>query len=184
MNAQKKWNTIHIFHRLFARQKRKLLKQMFESCGKSVTIPPDLRLFGNKIHVGECVSFNVGMTLMCTNAPIKIGNHVMFGPNVTIITGDHRIDVIGKYMTDIGEEDKLPENDLPVVIEGDNWIGANATILKGVTVGRGAVVAAGALVTSDVPPYAIVGGVTAKVIKYRFDEDTIKQHEKILYEKD
>ena len=181
MNVYKKWNLLHIFHRLFARQKRKILREMFASCGKNVAISDDLKLFGKNLYVEDDVSFNVGMTLMCTNAPIHVGNHVMFGPNVTIITGDHRIDVVGKYMMDVGEGDKLPENDLPVIFEGDNWIGANVTILKGVKIGRGAVVAAGAVVTSDVPPYAIVGGVPAKLIKYRFDEETIKKHEKILY---
>ncbi len=56
-------------------------------------------------------------------------------------------------------------------MKGDNWIGANSTILKGVTIGEGAIVAAGALVIKDVPPYSIVGGVQAKVLKYRFSDD-------------
>lgn len=180
MNVYKKWKFLHVFHRLFARQKRKLLREMFASCGEQVTVSEDMKLFGDKLFVGNKVSFNVGMTLMCTNAPIKIGDNVMFGPNVTLITGDHRIDCVGKYMIDIKEEDKLPENDAPIVLEGDNWIGAGATILKGVTIGRGAVVAAGAVVTSDVPPYAIVGGLPAKVIKYRFNEEEIKCHEAML----
>ena len=57
--------------------------------------------------------------------------------------------------------------DKDVVFEGDNWVGANAIILKGVTVGKGSVISAGAVVTHDVPPYAIVGGVPAKVIRMR-----------------
>ena len=183
LNAQRKWRLLHIFHRIFARQERKLLRKMFASCGNSVTVSEDMKLFGDKLHIGDHVSFNVGMTIMCTNAPVRIGDHVMFGPNVTIITGDHRTDIVGRYMDEVGENEKLPENDLPVVLEGDNWIGANATILKGVNVGRGAIIASGALVISDVPPYAIVGGVPAKVIKYRFDEETIKHHEEILYGK-
>lgn len=62
----------------------------------------------------------------------------------------------------------------PCVIGNDVWIGCNATVLRGVTVGHGAVIAANAVVTKDVPPYAIVGGVPAKILKYRFSEDIIK----------
>ena len=80
--------------------------------------------------------------------------------------------------------DKHPEDDQDVHIEDDVWIGTNTTLLKGVTVGRGAVVAAGALVTKDVPPYAIVGGVPAKVLKYRFTPEQIQEHERQLYAED
>ncbi len=68
-------------------------------------------------------------------------------------------------------------NDLgePVSIEDDVWIGTNAVIVQGVRVGAGAVVAAGAVVTRNVPPYAIVGGVPARVLRYRFDERTIRE---------
>ena len=61
------------------------------------------------------------------------------------------------------------------VIGHDVWIGANAIILQGASVGHGAIVAAGAVVTKDVPPYAIVGGVPAKVLRYRFDDDLIAE---------
>lgn len=67
------------------------------------------------------------------------------------------------------------EKRISIVIGNDVWIGARATILEGVTIGDGAVVAAGAIVTKDVPPYAIVGGVPAKIIRYRFDEETIQK---------
>lgn len=66
------------------------------------------------------------------------------------------------------------ENKVSVVIGNDVWLGYGTKILEGVTVGDGAVVAAGAVVTKDVPPYAIVGGVPAKVIKYRFSEEDIE----------
>jgi len=83
----------------------------------------------------------------------------------------------------VGVEEKLPENDLPVVIEDECWIGANVTILKGVTIGRGSVVAAGAVVTKSCEPYSIIGGVPAKLIKMRFTPEQIVEHEGILKEK-
>ena len=70
-------------------------------------------------------------------------------------------------MIDITNDEKRPEDDRDIIFDGDNWIGANSIILKGVVVGVGAVIAAGAVVTKDVPPYSIVGGVPAKVIKMR-----------------
>ncbi|MEG2834321.1 MAG: DapH/DapD/GlmU-related protein, partial [Ruthenibacterium sp.] len=97
-------------------------------------------------------------------------------------TGGHRIDVIGKYMSALTNNEKRAEDDRDVIFQGDNWVGANATILKGVTVGRGAVIAAGAVVTKDVPSFSVVGGVPAHFLKMRFDEDTIKKHLSIMEE--
>ena len=105
---------------------------------------------------------------------------MIFGPKPTIITGDHRIDLIGKHIINITDEEKLPDQDLPVIIEDGVWCGANITILKGVTIGRGSVVAAGAVVTKSCPPYSIIGGIPAKVIRMRFTEEEIERHERLL----
>lgn len=125
-----------------------------------------------------------GSTIYCTDAPCTIGKKVLFGPHPTIITGDHRIDVLGKYIADVTVEEKFVngENqyDQPVTIEDDVWCGANVTILKGVTIGRGSVVAAGAVVTRSFAPYSIIGGVPAKLLKMRFTEEEIKKHEEAL----
>jgi acetyltransferase-like isoleucine patch superfamily enzyme len=107
----------------------------------------------------------------------------LFGPHPTIITGDHRIDVIGKFINKVTDDEKLPENDMPVVIEDDVWCGANVTILKGVTIGHGSVVAAGAVVTKSFPPYSIIGGVPAKLIRMRFTPEQIEDHERLFYKK-
>lgn len=127
-------------------------KRCMKYCGIGVYIRPscsDIKGLSN-LSVGDYTSIPKGSIFYCTGAALTIGRRVIFGPNPTIITGDHRIDVIGSYIQENTE--KLPENDVPVVIEDDVWIGANVTILKGVTIGCGTVVAAGAVVTKSTPP--------------------------------
>ena len=158
-------------------------KKMLRGCGSNVRFSALTSDFtyrnvtiGNDVYIGPHALF------LCTESQIFIGNKVLFGPHVTIIGGDHRITDVGRFIYDVLE--KHPEDDQDVHIEDDVWIGTNTTLLKGVTVGRGAVVAAGALVTKDVPPYAIVGGVPAKVLKYRFTPEQIQEHERQLYAED
>ena len=182
MNAFKLYNMLHVFHRLFGRVKVKLIKKMIEECGDNVAIFPDIILHGYDVHISNNVYIGPGAVFMSTDAPIHIGPNVMFGDRVSLITGNHRIDYIGKYMFDVKKNEKLPENDMPIVIKGDNWIGANATVLKGVTIEEGAVVAAGAVVTKNVPAYTIVGGVPAKVIGKRFEAADLETHKSLLRE--
>ena len=128
-------------------------------CGKGVVFGRGMRMYGSKnLSFGNNVAVGEGVLFMCTRAKIKVGDDVMFGPRATVITGGHRTDIIGRTMMSVTDNEKRPEDDRDIVFEGDNWIGANATILRGVTVGRGAVIAAGAVVTKDVLPYSIVGG--------------------------
>lgn len=155
-------------------------KSLLASCGENVRIGTNATLNWQNVYCGSDISIGQDALFMCTRAAIIIGDHVMVGPHVTIITGDHRTDIIGRYMTSITDNEKLPENDAEVHIEGDNWIGANAVILKGVHIGKGAIVAAGAVVNRDVPPYACVGGVPAKILKYRFSKEEQKMHEGML----
>ena len=158
-------------------------KRVMKHCGKGVYLRPmssDIKGLEN-LSVGEGSSIPKGAVFYCTEAPLTIGDKVVFGPRPTIITGDHRTDVVGKHLMDVTVEEKLPENDLPVVIEDGVWIGANVTILKGVTIGRGSVVAAGSVVTRSCAPYSIIGGVPAKLLKMRFFQEQVDEHERILY---
>lgn len=159
-------------------------KYSMKSCGKGVYIRPTSSDFKGlwNLSIGDYTSIPKGSVFYCTEAPLTIGSKVVFAPRPTIITGDHRIDVIGKYIVDSHE--KLPGNDAPIVIEDDVWTGANITILKGVTIGRGSVIAAGAVVVRSCPPYSIIGGVPATVLKYRFSVDDALEHERLLYPED
>lgn len=148
-----------------------IYKRAMKSCGRGVFIRPmssDFKGLEN-MSIGDGTSIPKGATFYCTKAPLTIGKMVIFGPKPTIITGDHRIDIPNRYIIDITDDEKLPENDLPVTIEDGCWIGANVTILKGVTIGHDSVVAAGSVVTKSCEPYSIIGGVPAKLIKKRFE---------------
>lgn len=155
-------------------------KSMLGSCGRGVYFGYGCNLTWQNVYIGDDVSIGSNAMFMSARARVVIGNHVMFGPNVSIITGDHRTDILGRYMITITNDEKRPGDDRDVVLEGDNWIGASAIILKGVRIGRGAVVAAGAIVTRDVPPYAIVGGNPARLIRMRFSSQDIAEHERLL----
>lgn len=149
-----------------------IYKREMKRCGRGVYLRPmssDFKGLEN-LSIGDGTSIPKGATFYCTKAPLTIGKKVIFGPKPTIITGDHRIDIQGKYIIDITDDEKLPENDQPVTIEDGCWIGANVTILKGVTIGHDSVVAAGSVVTKSCEPYSIIGGVPAKLIRKRFEE--------------
>lgn len=98
------------------------------------------------------------------NGTCTIGHHVMMGKDVVILTRNHAFD-----RTDIPMMEQGFEEERPVEIGNDVWIGDRVIILPGVNVGDVGILAAGAIVTHDVPPYAIVAGVPAKIIKMRKD---------------
>lgn len=130
----------------------------------------------NSVSVGDYVFIGGDAHL---SANVEIGHFVMFAGRVAIVGGDHRFDVVGVPTRFTGRAGK---EELLTVVEDDAWIGFGATIIAGVRIGEGAVVAANAVVTKDVPPYAIVAGVPASVIRYRFDEEQRREHHEALQE--
>lgn len=161
------------------------LKSQFGACGKHVDLGKKAEFYGTEnIYIGNNVSIGEGSIFLSTRADIHIGNNVMLAPHVTIVTGDHRVDLVGRTMKSVTDGEKKKENDQPVIIEGDNWIGANAIILKGVTIGEGAVVGAGAVVTRSVEPYSCVAGVPAKKMFMRFTAEEINEHKQLLKERE
>lgn len=116
--------------------------------------PPFYTDFGKNISIGKNVFFNTGCSFQ-DRGGITIGNGCQIGMNVTIATLNHGLSL----------EKRNTTYSSPVEIGGNVWIGSNATILPGVTIGDNSVVAAGAVVTKDVPGNAVVAGVPAKVVK-------------------
>ena len=130
------------------------------------TVVPGINAYGEL----NIVSFN-------WKSKVYIGNYVSIAQRVTfLIDADHYTDHISSYpfkakIIDPHENEAISKGN--IIVSDDVWIGYGTTILSGVHIGQGAVVAAGSVVTKDVPPYAIVGGVPAKVIKYRFEQPVI-----------
>src|SRR5574344_780567 len=130
-------------------------------------------------HVGKYTYW--GKNLIIEDRETVIGSFTSISNDVTIGPSEHPLNMLSTspyfyLIPGLKKEIKNPiRNTTPCYIGNDVWIGNKAFIKDGVKVGDGAVVAAGAVVVKDVPPYAIVGGVPARIIKYRFDEDTIKE---------
>jgi len=112
-----------------------------------------------------------------------IGKFCSIGPHVIVGYGEHPISFLStsplfyygtqKFDIKIALKDYFNHHE-KVIIKNDVWIGANVYVKNGITIGNGAVIAAGATIIKDVPDYAIMGGVPAKIIKYRFDNETIE----------
>lgn len=115
---------------------------------------------GEGLRVGDHSNIGPYSYIGCSGF-IEIGNHVMMGPRVNLLSEQHNAEDTGTTMKSQGVQRSF------IRIEDDCWIGANATILAGVTIGRGSIVGAGAVVTRDVPPASVVAGVPARVIRQR-----------------
>ncbi len=154
-------------------------------CGQGVMLKPATSVFKGieNFYISDDVRIARYAVIYSILARMVIGPKVEIAPYLKIITGNHRSDKVGYYMFDANYE-KRPEDDRDVIIEGDSWLGIGVTVLSGVTIGRGSVVAAGAVVTRSMPPYSIIGGVPAKVLKKRFSEEEILAHEEKLYPED
>ncbi len=163
----------------FLRREKKI---NFKHRGENVLIGANF-VYSNEsnISIGDNTSIGMNCIMFATKAEINIGRYVMFGPNVSVITGDHRIDLIGEYMRNVTNDMKLPENDKPVTIMDDVWVGINAVITKGVTIGEGSIIAAGAIVLTDVSPYTIYISKDKQIP--RFTDEQILEHKKLLMQK-
>jgi acetyltransferase-like isoleucine patch superfamily enzyme len=153
-----------------------VIKNSLKKIGKNFRFSPDSLFTDHRlIEIGNDVFFSIG-TCINTTVPVRIGNGVMFGPEVMIIGGDHNFSVVGRLMNQVKEGGV----NLPIIIEDDVWIGSRAIILKGVKIGEGAVVGAGSVVTKSLPPYSISVGNPCRPLKCRFSTNNLKEHLSII----
>lgn len=130
------------------------------SVGLNLRVNGPCKGFYNKMHLGDHVSINSGARFL-GRGEIHIGRYFHSGENLTIITSNHNFE----YPERIPYDKVRIHKD--VIIKDFVWIGHSVLILPGVTIGEGAIVAAGAVVAKDIPDYAIAGGTPAKIIRYR-----------------
>lgn len=159
-------STIPFIGKISGRFRSFLCRKLFNSFGAGSSVQKRAYIgVGNNISIGK--SSNLGINFRVHNSYLTVGDNVMMGPDVLIMGGGHVFSSLDKPMCQQGDIGKTN-----LVISDDVWIGARVTILgKTNTIGKGAIIAAGSVVTKPVPDYAIVGGNPAKVIKYRILND-------------
>lgn len=168
---------------MFIKQYLGISKSRFGHIGNNVKITPPIFIDEQNCYIYDNVGIGSNAYISTPNAKVIIKGDCAIAENLTIHTGNHAR-ICGMFVTDINESNKPKGYDQDVIIDRDVWIGCNVTILAGVHVGRGATIAAGAIVTKDVPAYTVVGGVPAKVIKINWTIDKIMAHEQKLYPKE
>lgn len=141
--------------------RRWLVGRFADECGENVKvkynadISPHIRI-GNNAELGQrCVIYG----------GVSIGDDVLMGPGVRLITRNHSVGDVGRPIREQGDVFA------PIIIEDDVWLGANVVVLPGVTIGAHSVIGAGSVVTKSCAPYSIMGGVPAKFIKSRKEDE-------------
>lgn len=144
-------------------KKEALIRELFGSVGEGVSLEDNFHCdLGYNIHVGDNFYAGYNCTIL-DMAEVRIGHNCLLGPNVGIYTASHSIEPLDRYKTGYGLS----------ILLGDNvWVGGSSVILAGVRIGDNSIVAAGSVVTKDVPPNTIVGGNPARILKSIFDSST------------
>lgn len=138
-------------------ERAEIIKQLVTGYSEWVFIEDGFRcVFGKNIHFKGMAIINFGCTFLDSDI-ITVGDRALIGPNCNIICTNHALDA----------EERLKGGfcDKPVVIGDKTWLGANVTVLPGVTIGEGAVIGAGSVITKDIPPYTVAAGNPCRVIK-------------------
>lgn len=149
-------------YQLFNRFREYLTKRILAECGDDIKVWAKCSYGdGRRLRVGSGTHLSTNTRIM---GKVTIGNQVMMGPDLVIMAVTHDISNPDISMMSLTDDDLIEKE---IIIEDDVWIGTRSIILPGVRIGAHSVIGAGSVVTKDVPPYAIVGGVPAKMIRMR-----------------
>ena len=156
----------------------RFIKEWKEKNRHNFTVPATEEVFDiTRVHIGNGTYGCINAKTFGTEKELYIGNYCSIAKNVVFLLSlEHPLNLLSTYPFKVQYLNKESETFSKgnIIIDDDVWIGYGATILSGVHIGQGAVIAAGAVVCNDVEPYSIVGGVPAKHIKFRFSDSTIK----------
>jgi acetyltransferase-like isoleucine patch superfamily enzyme len=155
-------------------------KRSFLFFGKNSCINPPFNITPSNIYLGPETHIGCCCLISAVNAKFICKGHCAIAHHFTVHTGNHAR-IPGMFITDINDNNKPSGFDKDVIVEEDCWIGANVTLLSGVTIGRGTTVAAGSVVSKSLPPYSLCGGVPARFIKFYWNIEQILEHEEVLY---
>lgn len=150
-------------------KRRAILQELFGTCSAMTGIEPDFHCdYGFNIHTHGLAVINYNCVILDTS-PVHIGAGAFIAPGVCLACAGHAIDPVQRSQG-IGTS-------APITLEDNVWIGANATVCGGVTIGKGSVIGAGSVVTHDIPEGVIAAGVPCKVIRPITPEDKLTPEE-------
>jgi len=176
-----------MIHQILGKLKLFLFKKKWKRVNKHNFTNPRNVFPIQRVEVGKYSYGPLNVrTWEAENEKLIIGNFVSIAEDVLfILGGNHNIETFSTYPFKVMFQGDKQEawSKGPIIVEDDVWIGARSLILSGVTIGKGAIIAAGSVVTKNVPPYSIVGGNPAKIIRFRFEDDIIKELLEIDYSK-
>lgn len=186
MNISKKIKRNRIirgFYELYSTYFGNCKRRKFGYIADSALLIPPLKINGHKnVFLYENTKLeNSTISAVLSKFIMKKGSTA--GECLAVHAGNH-MQQVGKFYWTITNEDKRRSDkvfDKDIIVEEDVWIGCNVTLLAGAHLGRSSVIAAGAVVNSEIPPYCVAGGVPAKPIKFKWTIDQILEHESVLY---
>lgn len=150
----------------------------YKKCGTNVDLFGPLNLDPQKVELDSNVRLQPGIRIISNNGKVVVKRFTAIGAGTVIVPGSHTPTVgMPQYLS----MEHINDKDATIIVNEDCWIGAGTYLLSHAQIGRGAIVAAGSIVTKQIPPYAVVAGSPAKIIASRFSLEQILEHEAILY---